>query len=146
MGICRFFIGSNAQTQGVEFDKTACISLVVSAVVVFKSRNFGVKQAVWAAAAHHGDAALEQFQFNRAIDGGLRFVDQLLQQFTLWAEPETVVDHAGIARHQIVFERQHFAVQRDRFNRAVAGQQNRAAWGFVAATAFHAHKAVFHFV
>ena len=74
----------------------------------------------------------------------LRFVDEGLQQAALGAEPVAIVDEPRIPRHEIVLEREHLAVERDRLHRPVRLEQDGASGGFVAAARFHAHVAVFH--
>jgi hypothetical protein len=72
----------------------------------------------------------------------LAAVDRGLQHLALGREPEAVIDQLGIARHQLVLEMGSTPVERDRFDRAVGSQQDRAARGFVDAAGLHADEAV----
>ena len=74
----------------------------------------------------------------------LACVDQGLQHFALWREPEAVVDQFRIAWHDAVFQVHSAAIERDAFNGAVGGEQNGAAWRFINTARLHSHKAVFH--
>src|SRR5690606_36078038 len=62
----------------------------------------------------------------------------------LRAPPVAVVDQAGVARHQLVLQVGHFAVQGDGLDGAVGLEHDGAAGGFVAAAGLHAHVAVLH--
>ncbi|MNE91594.1 hypothetical protein D3C80_1892260 [compost metagenome] len=64
----------------------------------------------------------------------LALVDQRLQHFTLGREPEAVIDQLGVARHDLILEMSCATVERDGFNGAVSGQQDRATRCFVNAT------------
>ena len=44
-------------------------------------------------------------------------VDQPLQRLALGREPEAVVDERGVARHEILAQAQHLAVERQRLDR-----------------------------
>ena len=72
----------------------------------------------------------------------LALVDQRLQHLALGREPEAVVDQLGVARHQLVLEVRGAAVERDRFDGAVRGEQDGAAGRLVDAARLHADEAV----
>ena len=58
------------------------------------------------------------------VDGGL-------QHLALRAPPEAVIDHLGIARHQLVLEVALAAVEGGLFDAAVGDEKDRAAGRFV---------------
>src|SRR3990167_8605287 len=138
------FARSDAHAQGVELDETASVGLVVSTAIFFKGGDIGVEQRIIRLATSDDHVAFIQFHAHHAVHVGLRRIDHLLQHQTLRAPPETVVDQAGVFRHQLVFEVSDFAVQGDRFNGAVAFEHDGAAGRLVAATGLHANKAVFN--
>ena len=121
--------------------------MIVGAAVVIKGGDAGVKQAVgMALTAHTHDGAFVELQAHEPVGGGLRGIDQALEEFALGAEPVAVVNEPGVAWHQVLFEGQDFAVQGDGLDGTVGAEQNRAPRGFIAATAFHAHVAVLDLV
>ena len=62
-------VGSNAQTQGVEFDKALGISLIIGATIIVKGGDIGIKQTVSGRlASDNTDIALVQFNPHLAID------------------------------------------------------------------------------
>ena len=101
-------------------------------------------ESVLRVAADDDHVALVQLDAHPAVDVGLRMVDQRLQRLALRAPPVAVVDQAGVARHQVVLEVRHFAIQRDRLDGAVRLQHDGAAGSFVAAARLHADVAVLH--
>src|SRR3989338_1878846 len=137
------FARRDAHAQGVELDKAAGIRLVVSAAIFFEGGDIGVEQRVIGLAPGDDHVALVQFHAYHAVHVGLGGVDHLLQHQTLRAPPETVIDQAGVFRHQLIFQVSDFAVQGDRFNGAVAFEHDGATGSLVAATGLHADKAVF---
>jgi hypothetical protein len=135
--------GGDAQAQGVEADEAGGIRLIVGAPVVLEGCDPRVEQRVRLRSAPRDQhRALVELEAHGAVRAFLRSVDQRLQQPALGAEPVAVVDQARVARHQVVLERQHFAVERERLDGAVRAQHDAAARGFVAAARFHADVAV----
>ena len=121
------------------------VLLVVGALVVLEGGDGRVEQRVGLrVAAGDDDVALVELEAHPAVDALLGVVDEGLQREALGAPPVAVVDHAGVARHEVVLEVGDFAVERDRFDGAVGAQQDGAARGFIAAAALHADVAVFH--
>ena len=88
-------------------------------------------------------SAFEEFHAHIAGNRFLAFGDGGLKHFALRRKPESVVDQCGVFRNQAVAQVHHFAVHRDRFDRAVRMVQDGAAGGFVDAAVFHAGKTVF---
>src|SRR5690606_22354373 len=112
--------------------------------IVLESGDAGVEQAVIGLAAGDDDVALVQLQAHHAVHVFLGGVDHGLQHLPLRAPPVAVVDQAGVARHQLVLQVGHFAVQGDGLDGAVGLEHDGAAGGFVAAAGLHAHVAVLH--
>ena len=129
------------EPQGVEADETFGVFLVVDGVL-FERGKFRIEEAVGRLASHDGDVAFVEFETYIAVDVFLGPVDGGLEHFALGGEPEAVVDHFGVAGHQLVLEVRFLAVEGDRFDGAVGLEHDRAAGGFVAAAALHADEAV----
>ena len=73
--------GSDTQTQGVQFDETVCVFLVVSTGIVFESGDIGVEQGIVAEfATDDDDVAFVQLEANRTVDVFLCMVNQLLER------------------------------------------------------------------
>ena len=73
----------------------------------------------------------------------LAVVNRRLHHLAFGREPEAVVNQLGIARHHLVFQMSHAAVEGQAFHGAVGDMPNGAAGRLVNATVLHADKAVF---
>src|SRR5207245_381382 len=88
------------------------------------------------------DAALVEPEPYRAGDVAGALVHERLQQLALGCEPEAVVDHLGVARHERVAQVEHLAVERDRFERPPRHVQDGADGRLVDTAGFHADETV----
>src|SRR5262249_42401 len=91
----------------------------------------------------NGGIALVELERHPAGDKFLALVDRRLQHFPLGRKPEAVINKFRIFRHQFVFEMCGAAIERDRFDPPVGGEQYRAAWSLVHAAWLHADEAIF---
>ena len=130
------------QPQRVEPDEPLGVLLVVGALVVLEGDEAGRIERLGALAPGDDDVALVELEAHVALDMLLALVDQRLQHLALGREPEAVVDQLGVARHQLVLEMAGAAVERDRFDGPVRGEQDRAARRLVHAARLHADEAV----
>ncbi len=73
----------------------------------------------------------------------LAFVDQGLEHRALRTEPESVVDHLGIAGHEIVLQVHGTPLERDAFHAAMGRGHDGPARSLIDAAALHAHEPVF---
>src|SRR5690606_10633277 len=136
-------VGRNTHPQGVQLNKAFRVFLIVSTTVVFKGRDTGIEQAVVRLTAHHDHVTFIQLQTYHTVYRRLRLVDHGLQHGPFRAPPVAVVNQAGVAWHQFVFQVRHFTVQGDGFDGTVCFQHDGAARSFVATAGLHAHITVF---
>src|SRR5579863_4664 len=120
-------LAEGAQAQRVELDEARGIAMIVGDRAFLEGDEILIVQRISAFAADHDDVALVELEANPASDVLLAEIDRRLQHLALGREPETIVDEFSIFRHQPVLEMRRTAVERDRFDAAMRGQQNGPA-------------------
>ena len=119
--------GQRAKPERVEADEACRVLLVIGAAVILEGDERVAVERLRALAAGDDDVALVELQAHRALDVLLAPVDGRLQHLTLRAEPEAVVDELGVFRDEAVLQVCRLAVERDRLDGAVRGEQDGAA-------------------
>src|SRR6516162_2580569 len=130
------------QPQRVEPDEAFGVHLVVGDLAVLECHQIPVVQRIFAVAADHADIALVELEPHPAGDELLALVDCDLQHLALGREPEAVIDQLGVFRHQLVLEMGGAAIERDRFDATMGGEQDSAARRLIHTARLHADEAV----
>src|SRR5258708_4449917 len=112
-----------SQAKRIELDEALGIALVVDEVLLEGDVCEAVER-LRRFAPDHPHMALVELEAHRALDMLLALVDERLEHLALGREPEAVVDHLGIARHQLVLEMRRAAVERDALDAAMGAVQD----------------------
>ena len=137
------FLSQAAQSEGVEPDEPGSIRLVVDLVLFKRGRRLVVEVVLLGSPAFHGHRSLVEAHPGLAVDPLLDLVHECLQGPPLRGEPEAVVDHLGVPRHQLVSKMGDLAIKCDRFDRPVGMVKQGPSRRFVDPPRFHANEAVF---
>ena len=95
-------------------------------------------------AARDIDVALVECQRHRAVDIVLRAFDESLQRFAQRREPQAEVHDLGVLQADVLLEVRQVAVEAQRFQLAMRGEQQRSAGRLIAAARLDADEAVLH--
>src|SRR5262249_36303591 len=134
---------ADLQAERVEVDEALGVLLPVDAVG-FEGDEVRAVERAWGAAPCHGDRALVELEPDRAGHVALHLVDEPLEGLALGGEPEAVVDHLRVARHEGVAQVQELAIEGDGLEGAVGRVEDGAARRLVDTARLHAHEAVLH--
>ena len=70
------------------------------------------------------------------------FFEERVERFAQRREPQAVVNHLGVIERELLLVMRHVLGERQRFQLAVRGHDQRAAGSLIAAARFHADEAV----
>src|SRR5262244_64974 len=132
---------ADLQAERVQVDEALGVLLSVDAVG-FEGHEVRAVEGVRRAAPRHGDRALVELEPDRARDVALHLVDEPLERLALGGEPEAVIDHLRVARHEGIAQVQELAIESDGLQGAVGRMEDGAARRLVDAARLHAHVAV----
>src|SRR3989442_1147146 len=133
--------GADPEAGRVQVDEPLGVPLTVDGVR-FEGGEVGPVEGAWRAAADDDDVALVEPDPHRARDVARALVHQGLERLALGREPEAVVDHLGVARHEGVAQMEHLAVERERLERPARDVHDRAAGCLVYAPRLHSDEPV----
>lgn len=134
--------GADAVREAVEANETSGVALLIDVVFAERHEAFVVERER-ARAAGDNDVAFVQLQRDIARDAFLRDVHKCVVRFTFGGPPAAFVHQVGVARGDGVFRGEGAAVERELFELAVGGVEQRAARGFVDTARLHADEAIF---